>query len=124
MVGGSGHVVRSTKNLKAHDLGMRDTRFLDSTGLNPGNVNPWGNQSYQLWPNWVLLFWTQGFYYVYWYWPLAHNKMVYETALYFPPARTARACSVSAASRRMAQRGSLSPITLDLLNFPKKQGET
>ena len=26
-------------NLKAHDLGMRDTRFLDSTGLNPGNVS-------------------------------------------------------------------------------------
>jgi phenylpropionate dioxygenase-like ring-hydroxylating dioxygenase large terminal subunit len=59
-------------------------------GLNPGNIHPWGNQSYQLWPNWVLLFWTQGFYYVYWYWPLAHNKMVYETALYFPPARSPR----------------------------------
>jgi glycine betaine catabolism A len=59
-------------------------------GLNPGDVHPWGNQSYQLWPNWVLLFWTQGFYYVYHYWPLAHDKMVYETSLYFPPARTAR----------------------------------
>lgn len=26
-------------NQKARDLGMRDTRFLDSTGLNPGNVS-------------------------------------------------------------------------------------
>jgi len=26
-------------NLKARDLGMRDTRFLDATGLNPGNVS-------------------------------------------------------------------------------------
>jgi serine-type D-Ala-D-Ala endopeptidase (penicillin-binding protein 7) len=26
-------------NAKAHELGMRDTRFLDSTGLNPGNVS-------------------------------------------------------------------------------------
>ena len=26
-------------NLKARELGMRDTRFLDSTGLNPGNVS-------------------------------------------------------------------------------------
>jgi D-alanyl-D-alanine endopeptidase (penicillin-binding protein 7) len=28
-----------TMNQKAADLGMRDTRFLDSTGLNPGNVS-------------------------------------------------------------------------------------
>jgi len=26
-------------NQKARDLGMRDTRFLDATGLNPGNVS-------------------------------------------------------------------------------------
>ena len=26
-------------NRKARELGMRDTRFLDATGLNPGNVS-------------------------------------------------------------------------------------
>ena len=55
-------------------------------GLNPGNAKIWGNQSYQLWPNWVLLFWTQGFYYIYYYWPTSYNTMVYETHLYFPKA--------------------------------------
>src|SRR5207302_8962246 len=33
---------------------------------------------------------TQGFYYVYHYWPVASNKMIYESTLYFPPARSAR----------------------------------
>jgi phenylpropionate dioxygenase-like ring-hydroxylating dioxygenase large terminal subunit len=55
-------------------------------GLNPGNAPIWGNQSYQLWPNWVLLFWTQGFYYIYHYWPTGHDSMIYESTLYFPPA--------------------------------------
>ena len=56
-------------------------------GLNPGNAEIWGNQSYQLWPNWVLLFWTQGFYYIYRYWPTSHNSMIYETEIYFPPPK-------------------------------------
>jgi phenylpropionate dioxygenase-like ring-hydroxylating dioxygenase large terminal subunit len=56
-------------------------------GLNPGKAPIWGNQSYQLWPNLVFLFWTQGFYYIYHYWPTSHNTMIYETTIYFPPAK-------------------------------------
>jgi D-alanyl-D-alanine endopeptidase (penicillin-binding protein 7) len=36
--GGVGSFVQAM-NQKSVDLGMRDTRFLDSTGLNPGNVS-------------------------------------------------------------------------------------
>lgn len=36
--GGTGAFVQSM-NQKAANLGMRDTRFLDATGLNPGNVS-------------------------------------------------------------------------------------
>jgi D-alanyl-D-alanine endopeptidase (penicillin-binding protein 7) len=36
--GGIGAFVEAM-NRKARDLGMRDTRFVDSTGLNPGNVS-------------------------------------------------------------------------------------
>ena len=42
-------------------------------GLNPGKMERWGNQSFQLWPNLVFLFWSQGFYFVYNYWPTAHD---------------------------------------------------
>ena len=47
-----------------------------------------GNQSYQLWPNLVFLFWSQGFYYVYHYWPTSHRSHVYKGTLYFLPAKT------------------------------------
>jgi glycine betaine catabolism A len=59
-------------------------------GLNPASIEPWGNQSFQLWPNLVFLFWSQGFYYVYHYWPTSFHSHVYEGTLYFLPARTAR----------------------------------
>ncbi len=59
-------------------------------GVNPGGLERWGNQSYQLWPNMVILFWSQGFYFVYNYWPTSYNTMKYEATLYFPPARSPR----------------------------------
>jgi glycine betaine catabolism A len=59
-------------------------------GLNPGGIEPWGNQSFQLWPNLVLLFWSQGFFYVYHYWPTSQRSHVYEGTLYFLPAKTPR----------------------------------
>lgn len=59
-------------------------------GLNPGGMEQWGNQSYQLWPNLVILFWSQGFYYIYHYWPTGPDSMVYEATLYMPPARSPR----------------------------------
>jgi hypothetical protein len=59
-------------------------------GLNPSGAEPWGNQSFQLWPNLVFLFWTPGFYYVYHYWPTSYRSHSYEGTLYFLPAKTPR----------------------------------
>ena len=56
------------------------------SGLNPGNAEIWGNQSFQLWPNLAFLFWTQGFLYVFEYWPLTYDTMDLEATLYFPAA--------------------------------------
>jgi glycine betaine catabolism A len=68
-----------------YDIGTKNP-----AGLNPGQVEPWGNQSFQLWPNLVFLFWTQGFFYVYHYWPTSARSHVFEGTLYFMPAKTAR----------------------------------
>ena len=57
-----------------YDLGVEKL----PAALNPAEVEPWGNQSFQLWPNLVFLFWTQGFFYVYHYWPTSYRSHVYE----------------------------------------------
>ena len=64
-------------------------------GVNPGQAKPWGLDSFQLWPNFVILIWERGWYLTYHYWPTSHNTHVFEGNLYFVPAedraRAARA---------------------------------
>jgi len=59
-------------------------------GLNPSRANPWGLDSFQIWPNFVILIWGQGWYLTYHYWPLTYNRHMFEGTLYFVPAKTAR----------------------------------
>jgi phenylpropionate dioxygenase-like ring-hydroxylating dioxygenase large terminal subunit len=59
-------------------------------GLNPGRCNPWGLDSFQLFPNFVILIWSQGWYLTYHYWPTSYNTHGFEGNVYFIPARTAR----------------------------------
>jgi glycine betaine catabolism A len=59
-------------------------------GINPGNKKPWGLDSFQVWPNFVILVWERGWYLTYHYWPTAHNAHVFESTLYFVPAKNAR----------------------------------
>ena len=54
------------------------------------NAIPWGLDSFQLFPNFVILFWGQGWYLTYHYWPTSYNSHVFEGTLYFPPPRTPR----------------------------------
>ncbi|HEY9312479.1 aromatic ring-hydroxylating dioxygenase subunit alpha [Williamsia sp.] len=58
------------------------------TGVNPGRCDPWGLDSFQLFPNFVILFWSQGWYLTYHYWPTSHNTHTFEGNIYFVPART------------------------------------
>ncbi len=58
-------------------------------GLNPAKCDPWGLDSFQLFPNFVILIWSGGWYLTYHYWPTSYNTHIFEGNLYFPPARTA-----------------------------------
>jgi glycine betaine catabolism A len=60
------------------------------SGLNPGRCEPWGLDSFQLFPNFVILIWSQGWYLTYHYWPTSYNTHVFEGNVYFLPARTPR----------------------------------
>ena len=59
-------------------------------GLNPAKCDPWGLDSFQLFPNFVILIWGQGWYLTYHYWPTSYNSHIFEGTLYFPQPRTPR----------------------------------
>jgi phenylpropionate dioxygenase-like ring-hydroxylating dioxygenase large terminal subunit len=59
-------------------------------GVNPAKCNPWGLDSFQLFPNFVILIWGQGWYQTYHYWPTSHNTHIFEGNLYMPAPRTPR----------------------------------
>jgi phenylpropionate dioxygenase-like ring-hydroxylating dioxygenase large terminal subunit len=59
-------------------------------GLNPGQCKPWGSDSLQLFPNFVILIWNQGWYLTYHYWPTSYNAHIFEGNVYFPAAANVR----------------------------------
>ncbi|MGY4649494.1 hypothetical protein ACVWWN_003290 [Mycobacterium sp. URHB0021] len=59
-------------------------------GLNPAKCDPWGLHSFQLFPNFVILVWGQGWYLTHHYWPTSYNSHLFEGTLYFPKPRTPR----------------------------------
>ncbi|GAA0954995.1 aromatic ring-hydroxylating dioxygenase subunit alpha [Actinocorallia libanotica] len=59
-------------------------------GLNPAGCDPWGLDSFQLWPNFTILIWSGGWYLTYQYWPTSYNSHTFEGNLYFVPSRTPR----------------------------------
>jgi hypothetical protein len=58
-------------------------------GINPGKVDPWGLSSFQFFPNFAILIWQAGWYNTHQYWPTSHNTLIFEGAVYSPPAKTA-----------------------------------
>jgi nitrite reductase/ring-hydroxylating ferredoxin subunit len=59
-------------------------------GVNPAKCDPWGLDSFQLFPNFVILIWSQGWYLTYHYWPTSHHTHVFEGNVYFKPATNVR----------------------------------
>ncbi len=59
-------------------------------GVNPGRCDPWGSDSFQIFPNFTILIWSQGWYLTYHYWPTSYHSHLFEGNLYFLPPRTAR----------------------------------
>jgi Rieske 2Fe-2S family protein len=60
------------------------------SGVNPNKCDPWGLDSMQIWPNFVILIWERGWYLTYHYWPTSYNSHVFEGNLYFMPPTSAR----------------------------------
>jgi Rieske 2Fe-2S family protein len=59
-------------------------------GVNPARCDPWGLDSFQVFPNFAILLWSQGWYLTYHYWPTSHNTHVFEGNVYFLPATNIR----------------------------------
>jgi nitrite reductase/ring-hydroxylating ferredoxin subunit len=62
----------------------------DLPGVNPGGVESWGIDNFQIFPNLEILIYERGWYLAYRYWPTSYHTHVYEGFLYFVPARNAR----------------------------------
>jgi phenylpropionate dioxygenase-like ring-hydroxylating dioxygenase large terminal subunit len=59
-------------------------------GLNPGKKKHWGLDSFQIFPNFAIVFWETGWYLTYHYWPVAHDRLLFEANAYFCPPRNVR----------------------------------
>jgi phenylpropionate dioxygenase-like ring-hydroxylating dioxygenase large terminal subunit len=59
------------------------------TGVNPVKHPKWGVDSFHFFPNFMLLVWEPGWYLTYHYWPTAVDSHIFESSLYFVPAKTA-----------------------------------
>jgi len=59
-------------------------------GVNPSRIEPWGLDSWQLYPNLVILPWVKNWYLIYEYWPISRNKHRFIVTGGFVPPTTAR----------------------------------
>jgi phenylpropionate dioxygenase-like ring-hydroxylating dioxygenase large terminal subunit len=59
-------------------------------GLNPSRNRTWGLDSHVFFPNFMVLVWATGWYLTYHYWPVTHDRHIFEGTLYFVPATNAR----------------------------------
>ncbi len=57
-----------------------------AAGINPAGCDPWGLDSFQIFPNFVILVWGQSWYLTYHYWPTSHNTHVFEGHALLRPA--------------------------------------
>ena len=81
-------------------------------GLNPAKCDPWGLDSFQLFPNFVILFWGQGWYLTYHYWPTSYNTPCLRGHALLSPSRAPHASASRKNSRRCRSRstGCRTPI--------------
>ncbi len=58
--------------------------------INPGRHKTWGQDSFEFFPNFTLLFWAPGWYLTYNYWPTGVDTHIFEADLYFVPPKNLR----------------------------------
>ncbi|MGW0249002.1 aromatic ring-hydroxylating oxygenase subunit alpha [Nocardia goodfellowii] len=71
----------------------------DYSGVNPGKVDQWAADNFQIFPNLEILIWESGWYLTYRFWPTSATSHRFEGSLYFAPAKTA--------SERIAQESAV-----------------
>ncbi len=71
-------------------------------GLNPAGVPKWGLDSWQVYPNFVVLCWSRNWYLTYHYWPIEVNKHKFVFSVYFVPPKNA--------SERLAQEYTVATV--------------
>jgi phenylpropionate dioxygenase-like ring-hydroxylating dioxygenase large terminal subunit len=59
-------------------------------GVNPGGIDRWGADSWQIYPNFVLVTWSRNHYFTYRYWPLSPTRHKFEWTVNFVPPTTTR----------------------------------
>ena len=67
-------------------------RFADELppAVNPARQPTWGQDSFEFFPNFTLLFWAPGWYLTYHYWPTGVDTHIFEADLYFVPPTSLR----------------------------------
>ncbi len=85
--------------------GTARSRSSMPAGINPAKCDPWGLDSFQLFPNFVILIWGQGWYLTYHYWPTSYNTPRLRGHFVFPAAAHA-----AGAGRAGAGRGDIQGI--------------
>ncbi|MFL6206674.1 MAG: aromatic ring-hydroxylating oxygenase subunit alpha [Acidimicrobiales bacterium] len=86
------HLYPSEALFRSGNMGPWDAADLDEAraGVNPGGVESWGIDNFQVFPNLEILVYERGWYLTYRFWPTSHNTHVFEADLWFTPSTTAR----------------------------------
>jgi len=86
------HLYPSEALFRSGNTGPWDAPDLgdDLPGVNPGGVDRWGIDNFQIFPNLEVLLYERNWYLSYRFWPTSHDTHTFEADLWFVPATTTR----------------------------------
>jgi phenylpropionate dioxygenase-like ring-hydroxylating dioxygenase large terminal subunit len=86
------HLYPSEALFRSGNMGPWDAPDLgdDLPGVNPGGVESWGIDNFQIFPNLEILVYERNWYLSYRFWPTSPNTHVFEADLWFTPSTSAR----------------------------------
>lgn len=59
-------------------------------GVNPGGIDRWGTDSWQIYPNFVIVIWNRNSYFTYHYWPISPTRHRFVCTFNYPEPTTIR----------------------------------
>ena len=86
------HLYPTEALMRSGNTGPWDAPTIEAelAGANPGGVQRWGIDNFQVFPNLEILIYERNWYLSYRFWPTSYNTHAFEADLWFVPARTAR----------------------------------